>query len=179
MHQADKCGELSMGSTRTSSELARSEQWTVSEMARRAKCTLRTIRFYEQRGLLSVEARTGGRHRRYSLHDLERLRLIVELRRAGLSLDEIRAMLEIKRRHASGAVASLELRARLEGWIAVLDARVAELSRIRIEFEQLQASLLVCKDCRSEPTFPDACAKCERHAAGTGEHPPLWALWNH
>lgn len=168
-----------MRSPRTSAELASNEQWTVSEMARRAKCTLRTIRFYEQRGLLSVEARTGGRHRRYSSHDLERLRLIVELRRAGLSLDEIRALFEIKRRHASGAAASRELRAMLEGWIALLGARLAELSRIRNEFEQLQASLLVCKDCNEEPTFPDACAKCERLAAGTGENPLLWALWSH
>ncbi len=144
-----------------------------------AKCTLRTIRFYEQRGLLSVEARTFGRHRRYSSRDLERLNLIVELRRAGLSLDEIRTLCEIKCRHPTGATASLELRGLLETQISAIGARVTELLRIKQELEQLRRALSTCEDCHRQTTLPDACAKCESLANGVDSNPLLRALWSH
>jgi DNA-binding transcriptional MerR regulator len=144
-------------------------------MARQGQCTARTVRFYEQRGLLSVDARTSGRHRRYSAEDLERLRLIVELRHAGFSLEEIRAFFDMQRCHVSGAAASNALRGLLRAKIAENAAEVAELLRSQNELERLHRGLLICQDCDSGPAFPGACAKCER-LAGAGDHPLLWAL---
>lgn len=163
----------------TSSDLACTEQWTVSETARKAKCTLRTIRFYEQRGLLAAGARTGGRHRRYSPRDLERLRTIIELRRAGMSLGEIRTIIELKRRHSTGAAASAAFREILGSKVSALGARIAELSRIRREFVQLGQGLVVCQDCHADPNYPEACAKCERLGASGDQNRLLRALWSH
>jgi DNA-binding transcriptional MerR regulator len=148
-------------------------------MARRTDCTLRSIRFYEQQGLLSVKQRTRGYHRRYSSHEFERLRLIVELRRAGLSLDEIRSVVQIQRRHATGAAASLELRSVLERQISTIDERVIQLRRIQAELEQLRIAVLACKDCGGAAKFPGFCAQCAKLSVANGDASVLRAPWSH
>jgi DNA-binding transcriptional MerR regulator len=63
-------------------------------MARDAGLTVRTLRHYDQIGLLAARERTGSGHRRYSENDLYRLLRIRALRRLGLSLEDVRRVLE-------------------------------------------------------------------------------------
>ena len=64
----------------------------IGELAREAGTTPRTVRYYEEIGLLpSAGARAAGAHREYGSADLERLLLILRLKDLlGLSLDELR-----------------------------------------------------------------------------------------
>ena len=66
------------------------------DLARATGSTVRTIRFYEEEGLLKPAVVSDGGHRRYTEDDLDRLRLISDLRELGLSLCEIRSILEIR-----------------------------------------------------------------------------------
>ena len=68
----------------------------IGELAERAGTTPRTIRYYEELGLLGGAAgRAHGRHRTYTDDDVERLTHILRLRDLlGLSLDELRRVLE-------------------------------------------------------------------------------------
>jgi MerR family Zn(II)-responsive transcriptional regulator of zntA len=66
------------------------------DLARATGNTVRTIRFYEEEGLLRPAEVSEGGHRRYTEDDLERLRLITDLRELGLALCEIRSVLEIR-----------------------------------------------------------------------------------
>ena len=63
-----------------------SKSYGISELAAEFNVTTRTIRFYEEKGLLSP-ARAGNR-RIYSAADRTRLRLILRGKRLGFSLDE-------------------------------------------------------------------------------------------
>ncbi len=63
----------------------------IAELAREFEVTTRTIRFYEDKGLLSPTR--DGQRRIYSPRDQVRLRLIMRGKRLGFSLDEIRAMI--------------------------------------------------------------------------------------
>ncbi len=63
-------------------------------MARDAGLTVRTLRHYDQIGLLAARERTDSGHRRYSENDLWRLLRIRALRRLGLSLEDVRRVLE-------------------------------------------------------------------------------------
>lgn len=63
-------------------------------MARDAGLTVRTLRHYDQIGLLAARERTDSGHRRYSESDLWRLLRIRALRRLGLSLEDVRRVLE-------------------------------------------------------------------------------------
>ena len=64
----------------------------IGDVTRRTGLTLRALRFYEGRGLVSP-LRTAGGRRIYGAGDLARLNAIVALKHAGFSLTEIAAML--------------------------------------------------------------------------------------
>ena len=61
--------------------------WTIGELAREFGVTLRTIRFYEDQGLLAPERQ--GQARIFHDRDRVRLQLIMRGRRLGFTLDEI------------------------------------------------------------------------------------------
>jgi MerR family transcriptional regulator, repressor of the yfmOP operon len=67
----------------------------IHEVAAETGLTPRSIRYYEEMGLLEPAARSGGAYRLYDASDLERLRYIKELRDdAGFSLAQIGQLLE-------------------------------------------------------------------------------------
>ncbi|MFE7934897.1 MerR family transcriptional regulator [Streptomyces sp. NPDC057456] len=68
--------------------------WSIGELAERAGVTVKTVRFYSDRGLLPEASRSGGGHRRYGREALERLRLIRSLRALDLPLPEVRRVIE-------------------------------------------------------------------------------------
>lgn len=67
--------------------------FTVTELARLLDITARTIRFYEQKGLISP--RRAGKTRVYTHRDKARLQLILRGKRLGFSLAEIREYLDL------------------------------------------------------------------------------------
>ena len=69
--------------------------YTIEQVATRTGFTKRTLRYYEEVGLLPPTGRTEGNYRRYSEADIERLERIKNLRGLlGFSLNEIRELLE-------------------------------------------------------------------------------------
>jgi len=69
---------------------------TISELAREFDVTPRTIRFYEDQGLLAPKrAGAGGRQRVYSQRDRTRLKLTLRGKRLGLSLSEVRDLVDM------------------------------------------------------------------------------------
>src|SRR5688572_32402073 len=73
------------------------ERWlTTGEMARLSQTTLRTVRFYEAEGLISSCSREDGSHRKFAPSELKKLQIISDLREAGLSLQEIKALVALK-----------------------------------------------------------------------------------
>jgi DNA-binding transcriptional MerR regulator len=72
-----------------------SEALRIGEVARRAGTTVRTIRYYEEIGLLAgADDRAAGSHRTYTEADVERLEEILRFKELlGLSLDELRRLL--------------------------------------------------------------------------------------
>ena len=67
--------------------------WSIADLARDHDVTLRTIRFYEDRGLLAPQRR--GTQRVYTNRDRIRLALILRGRRLGFSLDEIARIVDM------------------------------------------------------------------------------------
>ncbi len=70
-----------------------SETFGIAELAREFDVTTRTIRFYEDKGLLAPLRE--GQRRVYSPRDRVRLRLIMRGKRLGFSLDEIRELIDL------------------------------------------------------------------------------------
>ena len=69
-------------------------QYTTGEMAKACGVTVRTVQFYDQKGILIPSAQSEGGRRLYSGDDLRKLKIICFLRSAGLTLDTIRQLLQ-------------------------------------------------------------------------------------
>ena len=80
---------------------------TVTRLARACRLSRSTVLYYESIGLLRRPARSGGNYRVYSEKDQERLRQICIYREAGLTLNDIRSLLD-----SHGGDASAVLRRR-------------------------------------------------------------------
>ena len=70
-----------------------SETWTITELAKEFDVTTRTIRFYEDKGLIAPER--AKQRRIYHARDRVRLQLVMRGKRLGFSLDEIQEMLDL------------------------------------------------------------------------------------
>jgi MerR family redox-sensitive transcriptional activator SoxR len=98
------------------------ELLTIGEVARHAGVAPSAVRFYERRGLLAPDARTSGQ-RRYRVETLRRLVFIGMLQDAGLSLDDIRGILDAPDVASWKAIATRRLE--------LLDGEIERLERAR------------------------------------------------
>ena len=96
---------------------------SVTKLARRCGVSRTALLYYESIGLMPPPTRTGGNYRCYSEADAERLRAIRAYRNAGLSLEDIRAILKTQSRRGRGDDASGVLKRRL----VELDAEIEAL----------------------------------------------------
>ena len=103
------------------------------DLARATGNTVRTIRFYEEEGLLKPAVVSDGGHRRYTEDDLERLRLITDLRELGLSLCEIRSILELRVGCHSAAEFAMRFQQVLAGHLEQAQRRLERLRRVKRE----------------------------------------------
>ena len=69
-------------------------QYTTGELAKECGITVRTVQFYDQKGILIPSALTEGGRRLYSGEDLKKMKIICFLRDTGLSLDTIGKLLK-------------------------------------------------------------------------------------
>jgi MerR family copper efflux transcriptional regulator len=67
----------------------------IGEVAERIGLSLRTIRYYEEVGLITPSARTPGGFRLYTEHDAVRLQVVKDMKPLGFSLDEMRDLLGV------------------------------------------------------------------------------------
>jgi DNA-binding transcriptional MerR regulator len=129
-------------------------EYSISELAREFDVTPRAIRFYEAEGLLSP-AREGQR-RIYSLRDRTRLKLTLRGKRLGLSLSEIREIVDM---YEPGH----DERPQLEKFLAVLEAHKRQLEQQREDIEaQLSEIVLFEKRCRKRLSGEKKVAKPRR-----------------
>ena len=113
------------------------DTYGIAELAREFNVTTRTIRFYEDKELLSPERQ--GQRRVYSSRDRVRLRLIMRGKRLGFSLTEIREMIDLYDDDPS-EVAQLKLfLAKIRERQAVLNQQQADIAAIVKELDKLES----------------------------------------
>ena len=69
-------------------------EWRVGQLAELSGVTVRTLRYYDQTGLLHPSGQTSGGHRLYDQQNVTRLYRILALRRLGFSLSEVESLLD-------------------------------------------------------------------------------------
>ena len=109
-------------------------EFSISDLAREFDITPRAIRFYEDQGLLAP--RRDGQRRIYTPRDRTRLKLTLRGKRLGLTLSEIRELIDM---YEPGR----DARPQLERFLAVLESHKGSLLQqradIEVQLSELQA----------------------------------------
>ena len=105
----------------------------IGELAQRVGLTERTIRYYEELGLLDSVKRLEGGTRVYTDDDVRRLRFIQKLKMLGLSLQEMLELERLYRRHRRNGEVLPRLIEVLDAHIAATTERIGELAALRDE----------------------------------------------
>jgi DNA-binding transcriptional MerR regulator len=114
-----------------------SQTYSIGDLARAFQVTTRTIRFYEDKGLLNP-ARQGMR-RIYSQRDLVRMRLVLRGKRLGFSLDEIADIIDMYDTDP-GEIGQLRyMLGRLAGQRRILLQQQRDLEQTLSELDQIEA----------------------------------------
>ncbi len=107
--------------------------YRIGELAARVGMTERTIRYYEEVGLLDSVKRLDGGTRVYTDDDVRRLKFIRKLKVLGLSLQEMHELEGMYGPQRSNRAVLPRLVELLDAHLETVDARIAELHALRDE----------------------------------------------
>lgn len=107
----------------------------IGQLSRAVGCTVETIRFYEQKGLLPKPERTMGGFRLYNNEHLQRLSFICYCRSLDMSLDEIKLLLSLEQQPQEQNQQAIYL---LDKHIHDIGKRIHQLQHLRMELVKLR-----------------------------------------
>ncbi|MET9829463.1 heavy metal-responsive transcriptional regulator [Streptomyces sp. NPDC006385] len=122
----------------------------IGELAAACEVTAKTIRFYEQAGLLPQPARTAAGYRDYLPEAATRLTFIRDAQRAGLTLAEIRSVLALR---DSGQAPCDHVGELIQRHLTDIEHRMAELRKTRMALRDLAE--------RAAHTHPSTCTEAD------------------
>lgn len=112
--------------------------WDIAALSRTAEVSARTIRYYEELGLVRPTGRGPANRRLYGPDALERLQFIARLKSLGLTLDEIR---ELNRSFDRGNTPAMldDLDAMLGQRLAQIEEKQRDLARLRSDLDRYRS----------------------------------------
>lgn len=125
----------------------------IGEAAKALGVTPKTLRFYEQKGIISPSGRSPAGYRLYSPEDFERVRFVLRAKGMGLVLDEAREVLACADAACCGASEPM-LEEKLRERLADIEARLQDLEALR---ENLLHSLSSVEAAKGRAGAADEC----------------------
>jgi DNA-binding transcriptional MerR regulator len=139
---------------------------TIGDLARRAGTTMRTIRYYEERGLIEPVGRTKGGFRLYAEEELRKLHLIRSLQVLDMPLAQVKAFFDKRQRGRTGAEIAPPLREVLQEHLQVMEQRIVQYRAMQESVRETMEILTTCAQCPHEPG-PNVCPPCPALAGRT------------
>ncbi|MFJ7965940.1 MerR family transcriptional regulator [Streptomyces sp. NPDC096324] len=111
----------------------------IGEVAARTELSLRTIRHYEETGLVVPSARSQGGFRLYTENDVARLMVIRRMKPLGFTLEQMRDLLDVTDRLDAGTgVGSAEGEALLERLRVYEHAATEQVEKLRVQLSRAE-----------------------------------------
>ena len=130
----------------------------IGEVAEMLNTTVRTIRYYEEEGLL-LPHRTDGGTRLYSQHHVDRLKAILNLAENGFSLDVIGLIGGVRETCSTGDEGSKKVTEVIDSAISEIDEEISDLNTLRSDLKASRKLVAKCKGCSNEPSS-QGCPEC-------------------
>ncbi len=122
--------------TQEQPKLTQEQPKQIGSIAKESGVPIKTIRYYEELGLLQSIGRTEGGYRLFSADVLSRLSFIKRAQSLGLSLSEIKDFLDV---HDQGDLPCSHVRIKLQDKIAAIDRQIQQLQILKSELQGLLA----------------------------------------
>jgi MerR family copper efflux transcriptional regulator len=136
----------------------------VGDLAKLSGKTVRAIHHYEELGLIEPVGRSKGHYRLFDPETLVRIRWINKLKTLGLSLNEIRGLVELRQSSPSAMRSADHLKQIYTDKLNEVQQRLNELLELRGELETALNYLDSCNTLCAPALAPTNCAHCDRHA---------------
>jgi MerR family Zn(II)-responsive transcriptional regulator of zntA len=147
----------------------------IGDLARKAGTTMRTIRYYEQLGLIAPVARTRGGFRLYEEDELRKLRLIKTLQLVETPLAQVKAFFEQRRRGKAASDIASGISQLLERQLREVEERIAQFRATEASLRETIEILRCCAGCGLEPG-PEVCPRCPVIRSRPGIPPHMQAV---
>lgn len=131
----------------------------IGDVAREVGVSVSTLRFYEQKGLISPGRSEGGT-RDYTDEDIDRFKAIQAYCTAHVPLEALAGLAAIRRGNKTGDAASKEVAGTLSGIARDIEERIHELQAVLADIRKTQSRLQSCHGCRRRPVHT-VCAACD------------------
>ncbi|RPI74791.1 MAG: MerR family transcriptional regulator [Desulfobacteraceae bacterium] len=115
--------------------------YSIGEISKKVETSTRTIRYYEELGLLNSVKRIESGHRIYTDEDIRRLKFIKRLKILGLTLSEMHELESIWSIHKTNDVVLQRLHEILDSHLRLLEDRIADLNILRNEITEYQGHI--------------------------------------
>jgi len=135
-----------------------SETYKIGDVATLLDTTVRTIRYYEEEGLLLPE-RTEGGTRFYKEQHIKRLKAIVHLAANGFSIDVIQIIADVRKKCKTGNEGSKKVTNVINNSIMDVEEKIKRLTTLKSELFFAKKQILKCKGCNNKPSSKD-CPSC-------------------
>ena len=132
------------------------EELPIGRLAKAAGVNVETIRYYQRRGLVDEPAKPVGGHRRYAPSAASRVRFIKRAQQPGFTLEEVTGLLRLQ-----DGQSCRETRLLAERKLALIEERIADLTRMRRMLEGLIAECAAGQRPRSCPIIATLSAYSE------------------
>lgn len=146
---------------------------TVGEVAKRIGISARTVRYYEELGLMAPAERSKGGFRLYTEADLERLQVIEDLKLLDVQLSGIKEILLKRKESSSGAESAPAIAGWLSSHVERLDFLLDKYQEMKEDMQRTLNILRSCAICDKKPSR-DICLACPA-VKDVGEVPRLLA----
>lgn len=130
----------------------------IGELAELLSTTPRTIRLYEELGIL-VPARTEAGTRLYARKDLKRMEVALNLTRSGIGLDVISHLATLRDQYPSGTEAVCGVLPELSALQEAIRVNIDRLTQLEHDVEKARSLIGQCRDCPNRPNRRD-CPDC-------------------
>ena len=131
----------------------------IGDLAKKAGTTMRTIRYYEERGLIAPAARTRGGFRLYKDGELRKLHLIRSLQLLDIPLAQVKALFDERQRGRPASEVAPPLQQVLWQQLAEMERRISQYRVMQESVRETIAILDRCGQCPLEPG-PEVCGRC-------------------
>lgn len=105
----------------------------ISQISNITNLSAKSIRLYESKGIISVPVRSDNGYRNYSQKHIDELLIVARAKRAGFSLDECKALVELAK---DSERTSAEVKQKAQDKLLEVNKKLAELNEIKSQLEK-------------------------------------------